>query len=103
MKLLTISAVANQLSVSVRSVRRMIARGLKVYHLGPRTVRIHPEDLERHLWACAAKADCGGSRSRSRAGDLARRLGQPKMRGRSKRKSAEIMPFPARASRPNAV
>jgi excisionase family DNA binding protein len=100
---LTLSEVADQLNVSVRSVRRMINRGLKVYHLGPRTIRIHQDDINRYLWACAAKADSGGSRSKSRAGDLAQRLGPQKKRGESKPKSAEIMPFPERVSRPVAA
>ena len=101
--LLTIPDVAAQLKVSTRTVRRLIAGGLKVYHLGPRTVRIHPDDLDRYLWACAAKDGSGGSRSRSAAGGLARRLGPPRTRARSKPASAEIMPFPARGSRPNAA
>lgn len=101
--LLTLKQTAERLNVSVRTVRRMIADGLRVCYLRPRTPRIHPDDLERYIWACAAKGGSGVSRSRYAAGGLARRLGPPRTHAPSKPASAEIMPFPARGSRPNVA
>ena len=49
-KLLTLRSVAEQLDVSIKTVRRWVARGeLPAFKMGHQW-RIHPEDLERFLW-----------------------------------------------------
>jgi excisionase family DNA binding protein len=49
-QLLTLSAAAERLHVSVRTVRRMIAYGyLPGYRVGPRVLRVHADDVSAAL------------------------------------------------------
>jgi excisionase family DNA binding protein len=45
-KLITLAEAADRLSVSVRTVRRLIAYGyLAGYRVGPRVLRVHADDV----------------------------------------------------------
>jgi excisionase family DNA binding protein len=46
-KLITLAAAAERLSVSVRTVRRLIGYGyLPGYRVGPRAIRVHIDDVD---------------------------------------------------------
>lgn len=48
--LITLADAAQRLSVSVRTVRRLIAHGyLTGYRVGPRSIRVHPDDVDGAL------------------------------------------------------
>ena len=50
MGLITKKEAAERLSVSVRTLEGLIARGqLPAYKIGPKSVRLRPEDLEAYL------------------------------------------------------
>lgn len=49
-RLVTLAEAAETLSVSVRTVRRLIAHGyLEGYRVGPRAIRVHETDVGRVL------------------------------------------------------
>lgn len=55
-ELLTVGEVASELKVSPRTVKRWIAQGLlEPVVLGPRTVRVRREELDRHMAAQTRK------------------------------------------------
>jgi excisionase family DNA binding protein len=50
--MLTVAAAADQLQLSTKTVRRMIARGELISHRFGRSLRISEEDLRRFVAPC---------------------------------------------------
>jgi excisionase family DNA binding protein len=107
MNLLTPAEAAARLQVSRRTLARLVARGLPVVRLSARCYRIPETGLQSWIeenteWASAERVPAAGvSRSSATAGALARRLGAPRKRGKSKPHSAAIITLPASGGRPS--
>ena len=98
MELVKLSVIAAKWDCSVKTVQRFAKRHrIKLYPIGPKSIRANPEDFER--WASAERETYGASSSSSKAGALARRLGPAKRRKESRQSTAEIVPFPDKDSR----
>lgn len=102
MELVPLKVIAKKWSCSVKTVQRFAKRHrIKLYPIGPKTIRANPEDFER--WESVERETFGESRSRSKEGALARRLGPAKRRKASQPSTAEIVPFPDKGSRQSAA
>lgn len=96
--LVKLKTIAQNWETSVKTVRSFAKKhGIKFYYLGPRCLRVDPEDFKK--WESAERGNTGEYKSKSKAGELARRLGPARKRSKSTPRSAEIVPFPAKDCR----